>query len=94
MMNDVYRRLGNIVIESAKNLKLKENERLKLNAKNLVEKRIQKTKLMKELDECLYLNSKVEYETIKAFQDYMNTLEEMRIKTLIEQGYLSSDFEM
>ena len=94
MMNDVYRRLGNIVIESAKNLKLKENERLRLNAKNLVEKRIQKTKLMKELDECLYLNSKVEYETIKAFQDYMNTLEEMRIKTLIEQGYLSSDFEM
>ena len=94
MMNDIYRRLENIVIESAKNLKLKENERLKLNAKNLVEKRIQKTKLMKELDECLYLNSKVEYETIKAFQDYMNTLEEMRIKTLIEQGYLSSDFEM
>ena len=94
MMNDIYRRLGNIVIESAKNLKLKENERLKLNAKNLVEKRIQKTKLMKELDECLYLNSKVEYETIKAFQDHMNTLEEMRIKTLIEQGYLSSDFEM
>ena len=28
----------------------------------------------------LYLNSKVKYETIKAFQDYMNTLEEMRIK--------------
>ena len=67
---------------------------MKLNAKNLVEKRIQKTKLMKELDECLYLNSKVEYETIKAFQNHMNTLEEMRIKTLIEQGYLSSDFEM
>ena len=38
---------------------------------------------MQELNECLYLNSKVEYETIKAFQDYMNTLEEMRIKTLL-----------
>ena len=74
-MNGVYRRLRNIVIESAKNLKLKENERLRLNAKNLLEKRIQKNKLMKELDECLYLNSKVEYETIKTFQDYMNTLE-------------------
>ena len=94
MMNDVYRRLGNIVIESARELKLKENERQKLNAKNLVEKHIQKNKLMKELDECLYLNSKVEFEIIKAFQDYMSKLEEMHIKTLIEQGILSSDFEM
>lgn len=94
MMNDIYRRLGNIVIESARELKLKENERQKLNAKNLVEKRIQKNKLMKELDECLYLNSKVEFEIIKAFQDYMSKLEEMHIKTLIEQGILSSDFEM
>ena len=94
MMNDIYRRLGNIVIESARELKLKENERQKLNAKNLVEKHIQKNKLMKELDECLYLNSKVEFEIIKAFQDYMSKLEEMHIKTLIEQGILSSDFEM
>lgn len=94
MMNDIYRRLGNIVIESARELKLKENERQKLNAKNLVEKCIQKNKLMKELDECLYLNTKVEFEIIKAFQDYMSKLEEMHIKTLIEQGILSSDFEM
>ena len=94
MMNDIYRRLGNIVIESARELKLKENERQKLNAKNLVEKHIQKNKLMKELDECLYLNSKVEFEIIKSFQDYMSKLEEMHIKTLIEQGILSSDFEM
>ena len=55
---------------------------------------MQKSKLKRELDECLYLNSKVEYEAIKAFQDYMNKLEEMHIKTLIEQGILSSDFEM
>lgn len=95
MMTDLYnRRLGNMVIESAKDLKTKEVERLKLNAKNKVEKRLQKNKLLKELDACLYLNSKVEYEAIKAFQDYMNKLEEMHIKTLIEQGFLSSDFEM
>lgn len=94
MMNDIYRRLGNLVIESAKDLKIEETQRTKLNAKNLVEKRMQKSKLKKELDECLYLNSKVEFEAIKAFQDYMNKLEEMHIKTLIEQGILSSDFEM
>ena len=42
----------------------------------------------------MYLNSKCEYEAIKCFQDYMRKLEEMRIKTLIDEGYLSSDFEM
>lgn len=42
----------------------------------------------------MYLNSKCEYEAIKCFQDYMKKLEEMRIKTLIDEGYLSSDFEM
>lgn len=94
MMSDIYRRLGNLVIESAKNLKIEEVQRTKLNAKKLVEKRMQKNKLIKELNECLYLNSKVEFEAIKAFQDYMNKLEEMHIKTLIEQGILSSDFEM
>lgn len=94
MMNDMYRRLGNLVIESAKNLKIEEAQRTKLNAKNLVEKRMQKSKLKRELDACLYLNSKFEFEAIKAFQDYMNKLEEMHIKTLIEQGILSSDFEM
>ena len=30
----------------------------------------------------------------RQFQDYIKKLEEMRIKTLIDEGYLSSDFEM
>lgn len=68
MMNGVYRGLGNIVIESAKNLKLKENERLKLNAKNLVEKRIQKNKLMKELDECCILIQRLNTRLLKHFK--------------------------
>lgn len=91
---DLYRRLGNLVIESAKNLKGQEIERLKLNAKYVVQKRMQKDKLWKELEHCMYLNSNCEYEAIKCFQDYMRKLEEMRIKTLIDEGYLSSDFEM
>jgi len=91
---DLYRRLGNLVIESAKSLKGQEIERLKLNAKYVVQKRMQKDKLWKELEHCMYLNSKCEYEAIKCFQDYMKKLEEMRIKTLIDEGYLSSDFEM
>ena len=91
---DLYRRLGNLVIESAKELKTQEIERLKLNAKYIVQKRVQKDKLWKELEHCMCLNSKCEYEAIKCFQDYMKKLEEMRIKTLIDEGYLSSDFEM
>ena len=91
---DLYRRLGNLVIESAKSLEGQEIERLKLNAKYVVQKRMQKDKLWKELEYCMYLNSKCEYEAIKCFQDYMKKLEEMRIKTLIDEGYLSSDFEM
>lgn len=91
---DLYRRLGNLVIESAKNLKGQEIERLKLNAKYVVQKRMQKDKLWEELEHCMYLNSKCEYEAIKCFQDYMKKLEEMRIRTLIDEGYLSSDFEM
>ena len=42
----------------------------------------------------MYLNSKCEYEAIKCFQDYIKKLEEMRIRTLIDEGYFSSDFEM
>ena len=82
------------MIESAKNLKGQEIERLKLNAKYVGQKRMQKDKLWKELEHCMYLNSKFEYEAIKCFQDYMRKLEEIRIKTLIDEGYLSSDFEM
>ena len=91
---DLYRRLGNLVIESAKELKTQEIDRLKLNAKYVIQKRMQKDKLWEELEHCMYLNSKCEYEAIKCFQDYMKKLEEMRIKTLIDEGYLSSDFEM
>lgn len=91
---DIFRRLGNRVIESAKTLKSQEDERLKLNAKYVVQKRMQKDKLWKELEHCMYLNSKCEYEAIKCFQDYMKKLEERRIKTLIDEGYLSSDLEL
>lgn len=91
MLTDLYRRVGNMIIIKAKEIKKEEIERLKFNAKNKIEKRLQKQKLSRMLDECLYLNEKVEYEMIKAFQDYQKKLSEMRIKTLIEQGYINSD---
>ncbi len=95
MMKDIYRRLGNEVIKKAQELKTSETERLNFNAKYKVQKRLQKQKLLDQLEECLYLNSRCEYEAIKAFQDYMKTLDEMRIKTMIEQGLIcENDLEM
>ena len=91
MLSDLYRRVGNIIIIKAKEIKKEEVERLRFNAKNKVEKRLQKQKLSRMLYECLYLNEKVEYEMIKAFQDYQKKLSEMEIKTLIEQGFINAD---
>lgn len=96
MRKDLYHRVGNLVIEKAKELKKDETERLKFNAKYKVEKRLQKNKLSYMLNECMRLNSLVEYEAIKAFQDHMRKLDEMRIKTMIEQGLIlqNDGFEM
>lgn len=97
MMKDLYRRVGNPIIEKAKEIKKEETKRQKYNnAKYKLGKIIQKKKLQSLLNQCLYLNSLVEYESIKAFQDYQRRLYEVRIKTLIEQGIIIEDdgFEM
>ena len=84
-MQDFYRRIGNVVIEQVKNLKSKDDERLKLNAKYKAQKIKQKKKLFDEIEECFYISKKVNYEIIKTFQDLYNKLEEMRYQNLIEQ---------
>lgn len=96
MMKDLYRRVGNPIIEKAKEIKKEEIKRQKYNSKYKSGKIIQKKKLQSLLNQCLYLNSLVEYESIKAFQDYQRRLYEVRIKTLIEQGIIIEDdgFEM
>ena len=84
-MQDFYRRIGNVVIEQSKNLKAKDDERLKLNAKFKAQKIKQKKKLFNEIQECLYISQKVNYERIKTFQEFYNKLEELRYQSLIEQ---------
>ncbi len=91
MLKDLYRRVGNKIITKAKELKKEENERLKFNAKYKMEKRLQKQKLMQMLNECMLLNKQVEYESIKAFQDYLTQLKEAHISRLIEEGYIDRD---
>lgn len=89
---DFYRRIGNIVIQFARETKRADDERLKLNARYKQEKIEQKNKLWKQIKECFYLADKVNYEAIKAFQDYMDKLEEIRYKDLVELP--ENDFEI
>lgn len=89
---DFYRRIGNIVIQFARETKRADDERLKLNARYKQEKIEQKNKLWKQIKECFYLADKVNYEAIKAFQDYMDKLEKIRYKDLVELP--ENDFEM
>ena len=91
IMNDIYRRLGNDVIKKAKELQATELERIKLNAIYKSEKQAQKKKLLYQIEQCMKLDLIIEYEAIKAFQEYMYRLEVAHIKQLIEQGYLSID---
>jgi len=89
---DIYRRLGNIVIDFAFKIKQMDNERLKLNASVLREKLMQKKKLAKQLNDCLRLANQFEYEVMSAFQEYMQRLDEAKFSRLVEEGII--DFEM
>ncbi len=92
LTQDIYRRLGNIVISYALEVKKSDTQRLKLNAKIHKEKIQQKNQLWNEIEQCMYLSDKFAFEAIKAFQNHMDNLEEMRFKNLVEQGEI--DFEM
>lgn len=90
--DDIYRRLGNKVIDSALKLKNFNSERLKLNAKYKKEKILSRKKFDRQLTECLWFSAQIEYESMKAFEEFMSKLDEVNFKRLIEQGDI--DFEM
>jgi len=86
--NDLYRRLGNIVIQeivnSGKELKTMEFK----TQQRLVKKRIERNKTNFLIDQSLHLGEKVKNEAFNYFKQHMKVLEEMRIKVLIEQGVI------
>lgn len=90
-MQDLYRRIGNIVIKTAKELKAEDIERLKLDAKYRAQKIAQKKKFWAQLDYALYLSQKVNYEIIKAFEDFQAMLEKAEYKRLVEEGYIEAE---
>ena len=72
--------------------KVRHGRRLQLNAKYKQEKILQHKKFKKQLDKCLWLSAKIEYESVKAFDDLCVKLDEANFKRLIEEGVI--DFEM
>lgn len=88
---DIYRRLGNEVIKYAKYIKSLDDERLKFNAKIRSQKYAQKNSLIKQLNECLRLSAEFDREAIKAFDDYMKKLDEIRYRTLVEERDIEAE---
>lgn len=88
---DIYRRLGNEVINYAKKIKSLDDERLKFNAKIRSQKYAQKNSLIKQLNECLRLSAEFDKEAIKAFDDFMKKLDEVRYRTLVEERDIEAE---
>ena len=74
------------------NLKKINIQRLQINSKYRKEKILSHKKLKHQLQECLWLSRQIQYESIRAFDEFIHKLEEVNFKNLIEQGKV--DFEM
>ena len=86
--NDLYRRLGNVVINTLLELKIT-NKKLEFDTKSrLAQKRIKRNKLNNSIKYSLYLSEQIQKEASKCFEEHMHSLQEMRLKVLIEQGVI------
>ena len=81
---DIYRRIGNKVIIAALNIRDSNAKRLKLNAQIKSQKYAQKKGLFDQIVECMEISKKVDFEIMKAFQDYMEKLEDIKFNMLVE----------
>lgn len=85
---DIYRRLGNLVLYTVKQIRI-EQMRLDYETKNrLVRKRIDKIKRKALIKKCMQLSDLVNREIISAFQEYLDKLEEANFKIMKEEGLL------
>ena len=88
---DIYRRIGNMIIKCAKELKQKDEERLRLNAMYKAQKIAQKKMFWAQLDYSLYLSRKIVDEAFRAFEEHMQKLEINRYKILVEEGVIEAE---
>ena len=85
---DIYRRLGNLVLLTVKEIRM-EQQRLDYETRNrLVRKRIDKIKRKALIKKCMQLSDLVNREIVSAFQEYLDKLEEANFKIMKEEGLL------
>lgn len=87
-ITDLYRRLGNIVIQTAKTIRIEQKKQDRNYKSRLIQKRIERRKRQILLKHCFRLNDMVNREIVNSFQDYLKRLEEANYKRLQEEGYL------
>lgn len=87
-MEDIYKRLGNIVLYTIKDIR-KEQRKIEYETTNrLALKRIEKNKKRIMLNRCTMLNDLVNREILSAFEEYRHKLIEANYKRLQEEGVL------
>ena len=87
-MDDIYRRLGNIVLRTIRDIRWEQRKVEYETTKRLALKRIEKNKRKIMLNRCLKLNELVNREIINAFQEYREKLQDANFKRLKEEGLL------
>ena len=91
-LNDIYRRLGNIVIKTARDIR-KNQSKVEYETKSrLALKRIAKNKRRILFEKSMQLNDLVNREIISAFAEYREKLQEANFKRLVEEGYIETDY--
>jgi len=87
-LDDLYRRLGNLVLNSVVSIR-REQKKVEYETKNrLILKHIEKKKKRILLKKCLQLNELVNREMISAFEEYREKLAEANYSRLREEGYM------
>jgi len=91
-LDDLYRRLGNLVLNSVVSIR-REQKKVEYETKNrLILKHIEKKKKRILLKKCLQLNELVNREMISAFEEYREKLAEANYSRLREEGYMDWSF--
>lgn len=90
-MDDIYRRLGNIVLRTVKDIR-REQQKVEYETTNrLALKRIEKNKRKIMLNRCITLNELVNREIVNAFEEYRHKLQEANYERLQEEGLIEAD---
>lgn len=87
-MNDLYRRLGNVILKSIKVIRYEQRKEEFETKRRFALKRIEKKKRQILLKRCQMLTQQVNDEIMNSFKEFMQKLEEVHYKRLKEEGLL------